>query len=506
MLISVGGEERVHAIPARTVARLLAIGAAAALSLAWVPAAAAAANASPTVMSASGDWPQWGYDAAHSGYNPDETTISPSNVARLKLAWKAKMGVGSWSSPVIADGVVYIGAQDGKLYAFAAGCASGGKTCTPLWAAAVGDVAHPTDQLTTPSVANGIVYYGSNQKLYAFAAGCASGGGTCKPLWTGVTGNSIHSSPAIDGGVVYAGSQDSKLYAFPEACATDGSTCGPLWTGMTGEGGINMTSPAVANGVVYTASGDGKLYAFEVGCASGGGTCIPLWTAAAGGSRYPGDRQASPSVANGVVYYPSTKSGQLYAYDARCGNGGGTCQPLWTTSDLYDIGSSPAVANGVVYLGSQSSMLYAYSVGCASGGGVCQPLWQARVEGSVTSSPAVANGLVYIVTAGGVLHAFDAHCSSGGGTCQPLWTGRTSGMLADSSPAVADGVVYVGSDDGYLYAFSLDGVVPPATSTVLPESPNEPGPPTWTLAAGMAAFLIGTLLTLRRSVTGDSRV
>jgi outer membrane protein assembly factor BamB len=58
-------------------------------------------------------------------------------------------------------------------------------------------------------VANGVVYIGSDDgKLYAFNAS------TGKPVGTTFTGYSIGSSPAVANGVVYIGSGDHKLYAF----------------------------------------------------------------------------------------------------------------------------------------------------------------------------------------------------------------------------------------------------------------------------------------------------
>src|SRR5207302_3868589 len=64
------------------------------------------------------------------------------------------------------------------------------------------------------------------------------------------------------------------------------------------------------------------------------------------------------------------------------------------------------------------------------------------------SSPAVANGVVYIGSGDGEFYAFSAtgatNCSGTPKTCKPLWTGAT-GPYTDSSPAVANGVVYVGS-------------------------------------------------------------
>jgi len=54
-----------------------------------------------------------------------------------------------------------------------------------------------------------VVYVGSNDgKLYAFDAA------TCALLWTATTGLNTPSSPALANGVVYVGSTDHKLYAY----------------------------------------------------------------------------------------------------------------------------------------------------------------------------------------------------------------------------------------------------------------------------------------------------
>jgi eukaryotic-like serine/threonine-protein kinase len=58
-------------------------------------------------------------------------------------------------------------------------------------------------------VANGVVYIGStNGKVYALNAA------TGAKLWIFTTGASVYSSPAVVNGMVYVGSNDGNLYAF----------------------------------------------------------------------------------------------------------------------------------------------------------------------------------------------------------------------------------------------------------------------------------------------------
>src|SRR5207248_1805767 len=151
---------------------------------------------------------------------------------------------------------------------------------------------------------------------------------------------------------------------------------------------INLSSPAVVNGVVYIGSLDGKLYAVDA--ASG----ARLWTATTGRAI-----TSSPTVAgNGFAYAGSTDD-KLYAFSAAgstgCSGTARTCPPLCTSTSASGItGSSPAVVNGVVYIGSFDFKLYAFdatgSSGCSGTPKTCTPLWTATTGGSIYSSPAVA--------------------------------------------------------------------------------------------------------------------
>jgi len=71
--------------------------------------------------------------------------------------------------------------------------------------------------------------------------------------------------------------------------------------------------------------------------------------------------------------------------------------------------------------------------------------WSYPTSSQVWSSPAVADGLVYVGSADCSVYAVDAD------TGAKLWSYQTTAAVF-SSPAVADGVVYVGSDDYNVYA------------------------------------------------------
>jgi outer membrane protein assembly factor BamB len=80
------------------------------------------------------------------------------------------------------------------------------------------------------------------------------------------------------------------------------------------------------------------------------------------------------------------------------------------------------------------------------------PLWSFATGDHIDSSPAVAGGMIYVGSHNHKLYAFDASCRA---TCLPLWTFSTGNVIS-SSPAVANGMVYVSSEDHKLYAFGLE--------------------------------------------------
>ncbi|MEP6624382.1 MAG: right-handed parallel beta-helix repeat-containing protein, partial [Acidimicrobiia bacterium] len=155
--------------------------------------------------------------------------------------------------------------------------------------------------------------------------------------------------------------------------------------------------------------------------------------------------------------------------------------------------------------------LYAYdSAGTTNCSGVpktCLPLWTATTGGAITSSPAVANGVVYIGSADHTLTAYDAagttQCSGVPKTCSPLWTATTGGAVS-SSPAILAGVVYVGADDSRLHAFALGPVTPTPTSTALASDSNPSvsgGPVTFTATVTSAAGTPTGTVTFREGTT-----
>jgi len=346
------------------------------------------------VSELGGDWPAFGYDSRRAG-----ATVSRGPKEGAALLWKYETGNTVFSSPAVAEGVLYVGSSDRNLYALDV---NSGEL---LWKFETGNTV-----FSSPAVAEGVLYIGSSDKsLYALNANSG------ELLWKFETGADLSSSPAVAEGIVYIGSSDRNLYAL-------NTNSGKLLWKYRTRGEVS-SSPAVAEGIVYIGSSDRNLYALN---AKSGKL---LWR-----YRTRGDVRSSPAVAEGVLYVGSYDR-SIYALNANSG------ELLWKFETRGTVFSSPAVAEGVVYVGSSDRGVYALN---AHSG---ELIWRYYTEGDVRSSPAVAQGIVYIGSSDRNLYALNAHSG------ELLWKFETRAEVS-SSPAIAEGIVYVGSYDNHTYSIA----------------------------------------------------
>ncbi len=154
--------------------------------------------------------------------------------------------VAVYGSPVIDGDLVYIGGYDGKVRAYL--FESGYLRTDPRWISRQGDIGGSI--IGGLVVANGRVYFGaSDGKVYALDA--VDG----HRLWTFETGGKIWSTPTVEGDTLFIGGFDRKLYALN---TTDGTQ---KWVFET-EGTI-VSTPIVSGGRVYIGSFDRHVYAVD---------------------------------------------------------------------------------------------------------------------------------------------------------------------------------------------------------------------------------------------------
>ncbi|MEM3577485.1 MAG: PQQ-binding-like beta-propeller repeat protein [Candidatus Bathyarchaeia archaeon] len=228
----------------------------------------------------------------------------------------------------------------------------------------------------------------------------------------------ISSSPAVAYGMIYFGSFDKNVYAL------NATTGDKIWNYTTG-GFMAASSPAVADGVVYIGGGYGNGV-FALNATTGD----KLWNYTTQGNVH-----SSPAVANGVVYVGSYDD-NVYALNATTG------EKIWNYTTGNDVYSSPTVVDGVVYIGSNDFNVYALN---ATTG---EKIWNYTTGFSVVSSPAVVNGVVYVGSWDGNIYALNAT------TGALIWSYTTGGAISSSPAISSNGIVYIGSGDNKTYALN----------------------------------------------------
>src|ERR1700752_3916343 len=83
----------------------------------FLPRATAVLLSLVTADAFAADWMQFGYDAAHTGYHPPETTINAGNVSQLTRLYSVTIPSGVDSAPVYLSGVVTPSGTKNLLFA-----------------------------------------------------------------------------------------------------------------------------------------------------------------------------------------------------------------------------------------------------------------------------------------------------------------------------------------------------------------------------------------------------
>ncbi|UCF06854.1 MAG: PQQ-binding-like beta-propeller repeat protein [bacterium] len=217
----------------------------------------------------------------------------------------------------------------------------------------------------------------------------------------------------------------------------DSTTTGYSTTNAPDRGCYKWCLPCGFNILSSPTVDDGKVYAAlpDVVCLDAG-TGEWIWN-------YPGVSLASPAVANGMVYI-GTYDGDIVCLDA------GTGSPNWTYPAGGETFSSATVAYDPYLL---QYMVY---IGTDYGDILCLDAdygyyyWSYTTGGPVLSTPAVVDTSVYFGSSDGNVYCLDTTNPD-----PPIWIFPT-GAAVLSSPAVTDSAIYVGSFDGSIYCLTPD--------------------------------------------------
>ena len=397
------------------------------------------------------DWPMWG-GTAHRNMVSALKNLPDSWDAKsgTNIKWKTQLGSTSRGNPVVADGRIFVGTNNGNPRNPAIAGDKGVLLClresdgTFLWQAV-------TDKLDGDSD------------------------------WPE---EGVCSSPAVEGKRLYYVSNRSELVCLDTEGLTDGRNDGSFqdetYKGLTDADIIwkldmrkdlgvvplfmAASSPVIWEDLVFVVTPNGRDSADEKVLAPKAPSFLAVnketgkvvWQ-----DNSPGENilhgqwgSASVGIVDGVAQalFPGG-DGWLYAFNPRTGEqiwrfDLNPKDAVWPKTRNYGI-STPVFSDGQVFMSVGQDPDHPNGVGhtyCIRPGGkgditASGRVWQYDQIRRSISTAAVADGLVYVADMKGVLHCLDAK------TGKPYWTYDTLSPVW-GSPLVADGKVYIGDQDG----------------------------------------------------------
>lgn len=409
-------------------------------------------------------------NSQHSGFSNSKSVASAP-----KELWKVKTEGQVISSPVVVNGVLYIGSEDHKLYAIDATSGdikwtyktNGAINSTPaihedkvlflsydgffyalnkdngklVWKFKtegehkfeVKDYYNGSFKpdywdfyLSSAVVENNIVYFGSSD-AHVYALDVATG----EKVWQYKTEAGIHSSPAIFENALVIGSWDSNVYCLN---ATTGEENWKYQTGKDVDQYIWIgvqASPSISEGIAYVGSRDAKFYALNI---KSGDT---LW------SKDEFDRSWMPSsaaISKENIYTGSSDSFRFFSINKETGD-----INYATNTNAYTF-SSPAIDSTMAYIGSANGRLYGIHL---MKGDI---KWEFKTVG-------VKNDTIKMFNDEGVMDRERMQLLSKDIKDMPSLSVLYNEALINSgailsSPSIVNEVIYFGSSDGYIYAIT----------------------------------------------------
>ena len=332
--------------------------------------------------------------------------------------WRYRMKGACKTAPLVANGVVYAGSNDGLLHALDL------KSGKALWTFDAG-----AEILGGPASWNNLILFGAgNGNFYAVNT-------KGEPAWVFDAGAAVYSPPSVYENAVYFGNNRAKIFAL------DIATGKQIWVNSDARYSVE-SKPLVTADRVYFGAWDGYVYALDRTDGK------QVW------------RQAGPKnkVDNRVITYygpaddgPVMLDGHLFISDRGYVLGKYMPDGAWSNKIAEGCSAIGLSQDGrALYLRNTSNPLRKIS----SDGGL---LWESTITfGRLPIAPVEKDGMVYACTNTGRLFAMKAD------TGQAVWEYQvTPGLYVMAGVAVHGGVAITAGQDGVLTAVAGPGAVAP---------------------------------------------
>jgi outer membrane protein assembly factor BamB len=363
-------------------------------------------------------WPIYGYTPDHTRFFPASAAVHPP----FKRVWVRNAHSLLEFPPVIYGDHIFQLADDAVLSVIDK------HTGHTFWTKPLGKLSASSPAVTSNTVYCTILESGHHQRPGRIDALNSKTGAM---RWFRTLPSKSESSPLLDHGRLYFGTQNGTVYALN---AHNGRV---IWTYHAS--GSVKASPTLADGILYFGDYSGHIQAISER------TGRRIWRSGSGGALLgSGTFYSTAAVDYGRVFLGNT-DGRIYAYDAFSG------KLDWAVQTGAFVYASPALTNApglgpTIYLGSYSGTFYA--INARSG----QISWRFAAHGRISGSATIIGKVVYFADLG--LHRVYGLGISTGRSLFQIDTGAFDPVISDGKD------IYLTGDTG------LYGLAPLATPTV----------------------------------------
>ncbi|WP_090375531.1 outer membrane protein assembly factor BamB family protein [Natronobacterium texcoconense] len=351
----------------------------------------------------------YGVDLANTGHQSNASGPTED----VDVDWTFETGDSLAATPIIVDGILYVGSHDEHFYALDA------ENGDEEWSVDLG-----TSARRTPAYADGNIYISGSRELLSIDAET----GEIRWREDGTDSNPYY--PLIvdeETGIV---TDDEYIWRFDPKTGSLEQVIDllpdPFEMGVSG-------APAIADGIAYVGYED-RLGAIDLE------TGEREWEF----ENETGEifHQISPAVADGLVYIGDV-DGNFYAVDAESGD------LEWEYNEATEVASNPSVADGMVFFG-DSDRVVALEVDSGN------KEWEADVGPTPDVQPTATNETIYLAVHR-FLYAVEAK------TGNKIWSHEFGSHVDEprigtnyamqAPPIIVDGSLYVTTSNNKIHKF-----------------------------------------------------
>ena len=286
-----------------------------------------------------------------------------------------------YNSPVFSEGILYCAVKEGTLYAVDTGLGASNAESEGIKNRLLWQRKMKKGILAEPVLAGKLLLVTSLDGIYAFDTSNPADKNASHPVWA-VSINGTVSTPAVDSGMLFIGSEERRLFGFDYG----GSKLQKTWEYELS--GPCRMKPFIPQSGDYVAAATTNGFVYAVDKKNG----AIKWS-------FIVKSPVIGNIASGIVsgsehIFFGSDAGILFCLDS-------SGKKVWHFNAENKIRTEPVVNNGLIWFGSADNSLYALDTDTG------KEAFRFKADGNIYGKPLIAGERVYFGSTDGYIHSIN---------------------------------------------------------------------------------------------------